>query len=112
MTDETSGAAKSNPPLTFPAATEIAFTAVASDATDDPEDEEPIPLCTTCGAPAAFFLEVILNWRHFRGAATAAGAHETYDQGPARLRGTSRTRPQKSSSQPAYDRARGRKFGR
>jgi hypothetical protein len=59
---------------------EIAFTAVASDA---PEDEEPVPLCATCGAPVGIFPEVILNWRHFRGATTASGTHQTYDPGHA-----------------------------
>jgi hypothetical protein len=62
---------------------EIAFTAVASDATDGPEDEEPIPLCAACGAPVGIFPEVTLNWRHFRGATTASGIHETYDPGHA-----------------------------
>ena len=62
---------------------EIAFTAVASDATDGPEDEEPIPLCATCGARVGIFPEVTLNWRHFRGATTASGIHQTYDAGHA-----------------------------
>src|ERR1700689_5434116 len=61
---------------------EIAFTAVAQ-APDDPEDEEPIALCATCGAPVGIFPEVIRNWRHFRGATTASGFHETYDPGHA-----------------------------
>ena len=61
-----------------PEAFEIALTAIAQ-APDDPEDEEPIPLCATCGAPVGIFPEVILNWRHFRGATTASGVHETYD---------------------------------
>jgi len=59
---------------------EIAFTAVAQ-APDDPEDEEPIPLCATCGAPVGIFPEVTLSWRHFHGATTASGIHETYDPG-------------------------------
>ena len=59
---------------------EIAFTAVPQ-APDDPEDVEPVPLCATCGAPVGIFPEVILDWRHFRGATTASGAHETYDPG-------------------------------
>jgi hypothetical protein len=65
-----------------PEAFEIALTAVAQ-APDDPEDEEPIPLCATCGAPVGIFPEVILNWRHLRGATTASGAYETYDPGHA-----------------------------
>jgi hypothetical protein len=65
-----------------PEAFEIAFTAVAQ-APDASEDEAPIPLCATCGAPVGIFPEVILNWRHFRGAATASGIHHTYDPGHA-----------------------------
>jgi len=61
---------------------EIAFTAVAQ-AADDPEDEEPIPLCATCAAPAGIFPEVTLSWRHFRGATTASGIHQTYEPGHA-----------------------------
>jgi hypothetical protein len=61
---------------------EIAFTAVAQ-APDDHEDEEPIPLCASCGAPIGIFPEVILSWRHFRGATTVSGIHETYDPGHA-----------------------------
>jgi hypothetical protein len=77
---------------------EIAFTAVAQ-APDDPEDEERIPLCATCGRPVGIFPEAILNWRHFRGVTTASGIHETYDPGhAARSRGTPPTRPRESSS--------------
>jgi hypothetical protein len=65
-----------------PEAFEIAFIAVAS-AADDPEDEEPIPLCSTCGAPVGIFPELILNWRHFHGDAVAWGTHQTYDPGHA-----------------------------
>jgi hypothetical protein len=61
---------------------EIAFAAVAQPP-DDPEDEDPIPLCATCGAPVGIFPEVTLNWRHFHGATTASGIHETYDPGHA-----------------------------
>jgi hypothetical protein len=60
---------------------EIAFTAVAP--ADDPEDEDPIPLCATCGAQVGIFPELILNWRHFRGDAVAWGTHQTYDPGHA-----------------------------
>jgi hypothetical protein len=60
---------------------EIALTAVAP--ADDPEDDEPIPLCRTCGAPVGIFPELTLKWRHYRGAATASGPHHTYDPGHA-----------------------------
>ena len=41
-----------------PEAFEIAFTAVACTTADDSEDEEPIPLCRTCGASVGIFPEV------------------------------------------------------
>jgi hypothetical protein len=66
-----------------PEAFKIAFTAVAPAPADDPEDDEPVPLCSTCGAPVGIFPELILNWRHFRGDATASGLHHTYDPGHA-----------------------------
>jgi hypothetical protein len=63
-----------------PEAFEIAMTAAAP--ADDPEgDEEPIPLCATCGATVGIFPELTLSWRHFRGDAAASGAHHTYDPG-------------------------------
>ena len=61
-----------------PEAFEIALTAVVP-AVDESEDDEPIPLCRTCGAPVGIFPELALSWRHFRGDAAAAGAHQTYD---------------------------------
>jgi hypothetical protein len=63
-----------------PEAFEIAMTATAQ-ALDDPEDEEPIPLCATCGAPIGIFPDITLNWRHYRGSSAATGAQETYDPG-------------------------------
>ena len=66
-----------------PEAFEIAFSAVGPAAADDPEDEDPIPLCATCGTQVGIFPELILNWRHFRGDAVAWGTHQTYDPGHA-----------------------------
>jgi hypothetical protein len=66
-----------------PEAFEIAFTAVGPAAAEDPEDEDPIPLCTTCGAQVGIFPDLILNWRHFRGDAVAWGTRQTYDPGHA-----------------------------
>jgi len=65
-----------------PEAFEIAMTATAQ-APDDPEDEEPIPLCATCGAPIGIFPNITLNWRHYRGSSAVSGAQETYDSGHA-----------------------------
>jgi hypothetical protein len=53
----------------------------AAPAADDPEDDEPIPLCGSCGAPVGIFPELTLNWRHYHGDAIASGAHQTYDPG-------------------------------
>jgi hypothetical protein len=64
-----------------PEAFEIAFTAVPRTAKDESEDEEPIPLCATCGAPVGIFPELALSWRHYRGDATASGPQRTYDPG-------------------------------
>jgi hypothetical protein len=62
---------------------EIAFTAVTPAPAGDPEDEDPIPLCATCGAPVGIFPELVLNWLHYRGDAAASGTHQTYDPGHA-----------------------------
>src|ERR1700734_1975798 len=59
---------------------EIAFTAVA-EASDDPQDEEPIPLCATCGAPVGIFPEITLNWCHYRGSSAASRVQEIYAPG-------------------------------
>jgi hypothetical protein len=62
-----------------PEAFEIALTAAAP--ADDPEDDDPIPLCAACGATVGIFPELTLTWRHYRGDATASGTHHTYDPG-------------------------------
>jgi hypothetical protein len=64
-----------------PEAFEIALTAAGPAPADDPDDEDPVPLCITCGAQVGIFPEIILNWRHFRGETVAWGAHQTYDPG-------------------------------
>lgn len=63
-----------------PEAFGIAFSAVTP-ADDQPEDDEPIPLCGACQAPIALFLDRGLEWLHFRGDAATTGAHEIYDPG-------------------------------
>jgi hypothetical protein len=64
-----------------PEAFEIAFTAVPRTPADDSEEDDPIPLCATCGAPVGIFPELILDWTHFQGDASASGLHHTYDPG-------------------------------
>jgi hypothetical protein len=46
-----------------------------------PEDEEPVPVCRQCGALVGIFLDHDLEWQHFRGDGTTAGAQEIYDPG-------------------------------
>ena len=66
-----------------PEAFEIALTAVTRPAADESEDDEAIPLCRQCGAPVGIFPELDLSWRHFRGDASASGAHQTFNTGHA-----------------------------
>jgi hypothetical protein len=63
-----------------PEAFEIAMTAATPTVAPE-DDEEPIPLCSTCAAPVGIFPELTLNWRHYRGGDTASGPHHTYDPG-------------------------------
>jgi hypothetical protein len=64
-----------------PEAFDIAFTAIAPDADDLPEDDEAEPLCRTCGAPAGIFPEHGLEWVHYRGDGITAGARHIFDPG-------------------------------
>jgi hypothetical protein len=64
-------------PLMF----EIAMDAADLTAGDPPEDEEPIPVCRRCGGLVGVFLNHGLDWQHFRGDGTTAGAQEIYDPG-------------------------------
>jgi hypothetical protein len=69
-----------------PEAFQIALTAVAPRAAETredaeiPEDEEPIPVCRTCGAPVGIFL-ARGRWQHFRGDGATSGTQELYDPG-------------------------------
>jgi hypothetical protein len=38
-------------------------------------------VCRQCGALVGIFLDHGLEWQHFRGAGTTAGAQEIYDPG-------------------------------
>jgi hypothetical protein len=46
-----------------------------------PKDEEPVPVCRQCGALVGIFLDHGLEWQHFRGDGTTAGAQKIYDPG-------------------------------
>jgi hypothetical protein len=48
---------------------------------EPPVDEEPVPVCRRCGSLVGIFLDRGLDWQHFRGDGTTAGAQEIYDPG-------------------------------
>jgi hypothetical protein len=49
---------------------------------EDPEDEEPIPVCRRCADLVGIFPDRGgLEWQHFRGDWTTSGAQEIYDPG-------------------------------
>jgi len=48
---------------------------------EPPKDEQPIPVCRRCAGQAGIFLDHGLEWQHFRGDGTTAGAQEIYDPG-------------------------------
>jgi hypothetical protein len=69
-------------PLMFEIAMDAAGpTAGEAPGAETPVDEEPIPVCRRCGALAGIFLDRGLEWQHFRGDWTTAGAQEIYDPG-------------------------------
>src|SRR5277367_139279 len=48
---------------------------------EEPEDQEPIPVCRKCGRQVGIFLDHGLQWEHFRGDGTTSAAQEIYDPG-------------------------------
>jgi hypothetical protein len=70
-----------------PEAFEIALTAAAPTAAQNPDDaanpddEEPLPVCRQCGAPVGIFLAHGLRWQHFHGDNATTGDQEIYDPG-------------------------------
>ena len=69
-------------PLMFEIAMDAAdLTAGEAAGAEAPVDEEPVPVCRRCGAQVGIFLDRGLEWQHFRGDGTTAGAQEIYDPG-------------------------------
>ena len=69
-------------PLMFEIAMDAAdLTAGEAPGAKAPVDEEPIPVCRWCGGLVGIFLDRGLEWQHFRGDGTTAGAQEIYDPG-------------------------------
>jgi hypothetical protein len=69
-------------PLMFEIAMDAAdLTAGEASGAEAPVDEEPVPVCRRCGDLVGIFLDRGLEWQHFRGDGTTAGAQEIYDPG-------------------------------
>jgi hypothetical protein len=69
-------------PLMFEIAMDAADLAVGVAPQDETaEDEQPVPVCRLCAGQAGIFLGHGLEWQHFRGDGTTAGAQEIYDPG-------------------------------
>jgi hypothetical protein len=69
-------------PLMFEIAMDAAdLTAGEAPGAEAPVDEEPVPVCRRCGGLVGIFLHRGLEWQHFRGDGTTAGAQEIYDPG-------------------------------
>jgi hypothetical protein len=69
-------------PLMFEIAMDAAdLTVGEAPGAEAPVDEEPIPVCRRCGGLVGIFLDRGLQWQHFRGDGTTAGAQEIYDPG-------------------------------
>jgi hypothetical protein len=69
-------------PLMFEIAMDAAdLTAGEVAGAEAPADEEPVPVCRRCGGLVGIFLDRGLEWQHFRGDGTTAGAQEIYDPG-------------------------------
>ena len=45
------------------------------------EDDAAVPVCNQCGGQLGIFLSRGLDWQHFAGDGTTAGAQEIYDPG-------------------------------
>jgi hypothetical protein len=48
---------------------------------EEPEDQEPIPVCRRCAGQVGIFLDRGPAWQHFHGDGTTSGAQEIYDPG-------------------------------
>ena len=68
-------------PLMFEIAMDAADLATGAAPRDEATGDEAVPVCRRCGAQAGIFLDRGLDWQHFTGDGTTAGAQEIYDPG-------------------------------
>ena len=68
-------------PLMFEIAMDAADLATGAVPQDEATGDEAVPVCRQCGAQAGIFLDHGLDWQHFDGDGTTAGAQQIYDPG-------------------------------
>jgi hypothetical protein len=68
-------------PLIFEIAMDAADLAVGEPPRDEAAGDEAIPVCRRCNRQVGIFLDHGLDWQHFDGDGTTAGAQEIYDPG-------------------------------
>jgi len=69
-------------PLMFEIAMDAADLVVGEPPRDEAAgDAEAVPVCRRCGGQTGIFLDHGLDWQHFRGDGTTAGAQQVYDPG-------------------------------
>jgi hypothetical protein len=68
-------------PLMFEIAMDAADRITGAAPRDEATGDEAVPVCCRCGGQAGIFLDQGLDWQHFTGDGTTAGAQEIYDPG-------------------------------
>ena len=68
-------------PLVFEIAMDAADLVTGAAPRDEAAGDEAVPVCRRCGGQAGIFLSRGLDWLHFDGDWTTAGAQEIYDPG-------------------------------
>ena len=68
-------------PLMFEIAMDAADLATSEAPRDEAAGDEAVPVCRRCNRQVGIFLAHGLDWQHFNGDWTTAGAQEIYDPG-------------------------------
>ena len=68
-------------PLMFEIAMDAGALAAVGALEEEPEDQEPLPVCRSCGRQVAIFPDHGLQWQHFHGDEATTATQEIYDPG-------------------------------
>ncbi|MGH3248563.1 MAG: hypothetical protein ACRDOI_20495 [Trebonia sp.] len=68
-------------PLMFEIAMDAADLATGAESRDEAAEDEAVPVCRRCAGQVGIFLDHGLDWLHYAGDGTTAGAQEIYDPG-------------------------------